>query len=80
MLLLKIDCFFYKSLKWMYDGVHAKAVNYHAHSVITSMRSAQAPPPGTAARASLSYLSTKLERTLYDVLGCKKILPRDIFF
>ena len=39
-------------------------VDYHAHSAVTSMHSAQALPPGTTARVSLAYFSTKLERTL----------------
>ena len=43
------------------QGVYANVVDYHAHSGVTSMHSAQAPPPGTAARASLAYFSKKLE-------------------
>ena len=44
-------------------GGHANALDYHAHRGVLQEHTSRSPPPGTAARASLAYFSTKLERT-----------------
>ena len=55
--------------------VHANVVDYHTYSVIRQEHASQSPPPGTAARALLSYFSTKLECVpLFKCSGTKLVL------